>query len=70
MWKRDKPFRKYCTCKDLIQKKKQKKKIHNEFERLRNNITYENQKSRKNYFKNYFEKNKNDTSLIWKGIWH
>ena len=68
MWKRDKPFRKYCTCKDLIQKKK--KKIHNEFERLRNNITYENQKSRKNYFKNYFEKSKNDTSLIWKGIWH
>ena len=35
---------------------------------MRNIDTYETQKSIKDYFKNYFEKNKNDTSLIWKGI--
>ena len=64
MWKRDKLFRKYCTCKDLIQKNI----IHNECKRLRNIVTYETRKSKKDYFKNYFEKNKNDTSLIWKGI--
>ena len=64
MWKRDKLFRKYCACKDLIQKNI----IHNEFKRLRNIVTYETRKSKKDYFKNYFEKNKNDTSLIWKRI--
>ena len=64
MWTRDKLFRKYCACKDLIQKNI----IHNEFKRLRNIVTYETRKSKKDYFKNYFEKNKNDTSLIWKGM--
>ena len=65
MWKRDKLFQKYCTCKDLIQKNI----IHNESERLTNIVTYETQKSKKDYFKNYFEKN-NNTSLIWKVIQH
>ena len=64
MWKRDKLFQKYCTCKDLIQKNV----IRSEFKRLRNIVTYETQKSKKDYFKSYFEKNKNDTSLIRKGI--
>ena len=35
---------------------------------MRNIVTYETRKSKKDYFKNYFEKNKNDTSLIWKGM--
>ena len=52
MYKRDKLFRKYYTCKDLIQKNI----IHNEFRRLRNIVTYETRKSKKDYFKNYFEK--------------
>ena len=34
---------------------------------LRNHVTYETRKSKMDYFKNYFDKNKNDTSLIWKG---
>ena len=35
----------------------QKKKIiHNEFERLRNILTYETRKSKKDFFKNDFEK--------------
>ena len=36
---------------------------------MRNIVIHETQKSKKDYFKNYFEKNKNDASLIWKGIW-
>ena len=64
MWKRDKLFRKYCTCNDLMQKNI----IHSEFKRLRNIVTYETRKSKKDYFKNYFEKKKTDISLIWNGI--
>ena len=64
MWKRDELFRNYCVCKDLIQKNI----THDGFKRLRNTVTYEIQKSEKDYIKNYFEKSKNDTSLIWKGI--
>ena len=46
MWKRDKLFRKYCACKDLIQKN-----MHNEFKRFGNIVTYETRKSKKDYFK-------------------
>ena len=35
---------------------------------MRNIVTYETQKSKKDYIKAYFEKNKNDQSLIMKGI--
>ena len=35
---------------------------------MRNTVTYETRKSKNDYFKYYFKKNKNDTSLIWKGI--
>ena len=48
----------------------QKNIIHNEFKRLRNIATYETWQSKKDHFKNYFEKNKNDPSLICKGIQH
>ena len=54
MWKKDKLIWKYCTCKDLIQKNI----THDEFKRLTNIVTYETWKSIKDYFKNYFEKNK------------
>ena len=63
--KRNKLFQKYCTCKDLIQKII----IHNEFKRLRNIVTYKTRKSKKITSKIILKKNKNDTSLIWKGIW-
>ena len=64
MRKRDKLFRKYCAYKDLIQKNI----THSECKRLRNTVTSETRKSKKDYLKNYFEKIKNNTSLIWKGI--
>ena len=62
--KRLRLFQKYCVCKHLIQKNI----IHNEFRILKNIVTYETRESKKDYFKNYFEKNKNDKSLIWKCI--
>ena len=60
MWERDKLFRDYYACKDLIKKYI----IHDEFKTLRNIVTYKTRKSKNDYFKTYFEKNKNDTSLI------
>ena len=35
---------------------------------MKNTVTYETRKSKEDYFKIYLKKNKNDTSLIWKGI--
>ena len=64
MWKRDKLFRKYCACKN----KTQKKLIHEELQKLRNNVNFSIHKSKNEYFKLFFDKNHNNTTLIWKGI--
>ena len=64
MWKRDKLFRKYCACKNETQKKKL---IHEEFEKLRNNVTFSICKSKNEYFKLFLDKNRNNITLIWKG---
>ena len=64
MRKRDKLFRKYCACKNEIQKKS----IHNEFKKLRNDVTFSICKSKNELFKLLFDKNRNNTTLIWKGI--
>ena len=48
-------------CKDLLQKN-----IHDEFKMLRNILSYVTQKSRKDYFKTCFEKNKkNEKKKKW-----
>ena len=52
MWKKDKYFLKYCTCKDELQEKV----MHEEFRKLRNNITYLIRKSTNEHFRMYFEK--------------
>ena len=64
MWKRDKLFRKYCACKN----KTQKNLIHEELQKLRNNVNFSIHKSKNEYFKLFFDKNRNNTTLIWKGI--
>ena len=64
MWKRDKLLRKYCACKNETQKNL----IHDEFKKLRNNVTFSIRKSKNEYFKLFFDKNRNNTTLIWKGI--
>ena len=64
MWKRYKLFRKHCACKNETQKKL----IHEEFKKLRNNVTFSIRKSKNEYFKLFLDKNRNNTTLIWKGI--
>ena len=64
MWKRDKLFRKHCACKN----KTQKNLIHEELQKLRNNVNFSIRKSKNEYFKLFFDKNHNNTTLIWKGI--
>ena len=43
--------------------KLKKKLIHDEFKKLRNDVTFNE------YFKLFFDKIRNNTTLIWKGIW-
>ena len=45
MWKRDKLFQKYCSCKNETQKKI----IHDEFKKLRNDVTFSIRKSKIKY---------------------
>ena len=45
MWKRDKLFQKYCSCKNETQKKL----IHDEFKKLRNDVTFSIRKSKNEY---------------------
>ena len=49
--------------------KLKKKLIHNEFKKLRNDVTLSIRKSKNEYFKLFLDKNRNNTTLIWKGIW-
>ena len=48
--------------------KLKKKLIHEEFEKLRNNVTFSICKSKNEYFKLFFDKNRNNITLMWKGI--
>ena len=64
MWKRDKLFRKYCAFKNKIEKKL----FHEEFKKLKINVTFSIRKSKNKYFKLFFNKNRNKSTLIWKGI--
>ena len=59
MWKRYKLFRKHCACKNETQKKL----IHEEFKKLRNNVTFSIRKSKNEYFKLFLDKNHNNTIL-------
>ena len=57
-------LRKYCACKNETQKNL----IHDEFKKLRNKVTFSIRKSENEYFKLFFDKNRNNATLIWKGI--
>ena len=49
-------------------KKKKKKKIHDEFKKLTNDVTFSIRKSSNENFKLFFDKNRNNATLIWKEI--
>ena len=55
MRKRDKLSQKYCVCKNETQKHL----IHKEFEKLRNNIVFSIRKSKNEYLKLFFDKDRN-----------
>ena len=61
---RDKLLRKYNRCKNIVQRNV----FLNNYKRLRNEVTNLKRKSKVNYYKDFFEKNKTKTSTIWKGI--
>ena len=42
--------------------------ILEELKQLRNNVTFSIRKSKNEYFKLFFDKNRNNTTLKWKGI--
>ena len=48
--------------------KLKKKLIHDEFKKLRNDVTSSIRKYKNEYFKLFFNKNRNNITLIWKGI--
>ena len=60
MKKRDKLLHKYCKAKD--------KAIYEDFKFTRNSLTKMKQDSKIDYYRKYFEMNKNKASSIWKGI--
>ena len=47
----------------------QKKLFHKKFLKLRNNVTFSICKFKNEYIKLFLDKYRNNTSLIWKGIW-
>ena len=60
---RDKMFRKFCQCKNVVNKAK----IHLEYKNLRNDIIQITKKSKLVYFHKYFQKNKLNISKTWEG---
>ena len=62
MWKKDKQYRKYCACKYETQKKL----IYEKFKKFKNNENFSMRKSKNEYFKLLFDKNRNYITLIWK----
>ena len=64
-----------CKCRDNLLKSIAKEtdetvlnNLWNQYKKLRNEITSDKRKSKKDYFHSYFEKNKQKSSDIWKGI--
>ena len=66
MQERDKLLKKYCNLKDKNSTHAQN--IYNQYKTIRNNATYLKRQSKINFYKDYFEKNKNKSSMLWKGI--
>ena len=61
---RDKLMHKICKLKDPVNREES----FNHYKILRNSITKLKRESKKDYYKNYFERFKSKSSSIWKGI--
>ena len=64
MKKRDKLLSKFCKEQDPVKKEN----LHVNFMLIRNRVTKLKHESKITYYNNFFEINKNKSSIIWKGI--
>ena len=62
--KKDKVFKRYMDCKDLVLKEQ----LNKEFKTLKNKITTLTRQSKKLYYNQYFTANTKNLQKIWKGI--
>ena len=61
---KNKAFRKYLRAKDEAHKSD----LHAKFKTLKNEVTHLTRSGKKEYYKKYFSKNKDNIQKIWKGI--
>ena len=61
---KNKIYNKFCKAKD----QKQKDLLHQQFKNYRNILSNLTKKSKENYYKEYFQENKNNLIKVWKGI--
>ena len=66
----NKTKQKDALLKEISKEKNQQKlaNLRQQYKKIRNDITSEKRKGKKEYYFSFFEKNKNKTSEIWKGI--
>ena len=64
MKKRDKLLHKFCKEIDPVKKEI----LHSDFKNIRNKVTKLKRESKILYYNNFFQNNKNKSSIIWKGI--
>ena len=57
-------YNKFCKAKD----QKRKDLLHQQFKNYRNILSNLTKKSKENYYKEYFQENKNNLIKVWKGI--
>ena len=61
---KNKTYNKFCKAKD----QKRKDLLHQQFKNYRNILSNLTKKSKENYYKEYFQENKNNLIKVWKGI--
>ena len=66
MKERDKLLKKFCKLKN--KNSESARTIYNQYKIIRNKITKAKRESKVNYYKDFFDSNKQKSSLIWKGI--
>ena len=61
---KNKIYNKFCKAKD----QKRKDLLHQQFKNYRNILSNLTKKSKENYYKEYFQENRNNLIKVWKGI--
>ena len=64
MQKKNKLYKRYCSENDNTKKEK----LFTEYKIIRNEVTKLKRDSKTDYYKKYFEQNRNKSSMVWKGI--